>query len=90
MMRMMVIVQRTMVIRVVGMNDNRNASGWQDNIFQSVQDSCGKNEKELYGSLDRKQKARLNQAINDSLVIFLHFPETEKCSQLYDIACPHL
>ena len=51
-MMRMVIVQRTMVIRVVGMNDNRSVSGWQDNIFQSVQDSCGKNEKELFGSLD--------------------------------------
>ena len=61
----MVIVQRKMVIRVVGMNDNRSVSGWQDNIFQSVQDSCGKNEKELFGSLDQEQKARLNQALND-------------------------
>ena len=66
-MMRMVIVQRTMVIRVVGMNDNRSVSGWQDNIFQSVQDSCEKNEKRLFGSLDREQKAGLNQAINDSL-----------------------
>ena len=60
-MRSMVILHRTMVIHVVGMNDNRSVSGWQDNIFQSVRDSCGKNEKELLGSLDREPKARLNQ-----------------------------
>ena len=61
----MVIVQRTMVIRVVGMNDNRierEVSGCQDNIFQSEQDrTAGR----MRSSLNGEQNARLNRAIND-------------------------
>ena len=86
----MVIVQRTMVIRVVGMNDNRSVSGWQDNIFQSVQDSCEKNEKRLFGSLNREQKAGLNQGINDSLDFSCTLQRQKKCSLLYEVACPYL
>ena len=59
------IVQRTMVIRVVGMNDNgieREVSGCQDNIFQSEQDRTAAR---IRSSLDREKKARLNQAKND-------------------------
>ena len=59
------IVQRTMVIRVVGMNGNRierEVSGCQDNIFQSEEDrTAGR----MGSSLDGEQEVRLNQAIND-------------------------
>ena len=48
------IVQRTMVIRVVGMNDNgieREVSGCQDNIFQSEEDrTAGRMGSSLDGS----------------------------------------
>ena len=52
------IVQRTMVIRVVGMNDNRierEVSGCQDNIFQSEEDrTAGR----MRSSLDGEKNAR--------------------------------
>ena len=68
-----VIVQRTMVIRVEGMNDNgieREVSGCQDNIFQSEEDrTAGR----MRSSLDGEQEVRLNQAINDHSELRLDF-----------------